>query len=211
MVVGSRLDDPLRPGEAASVAPTRAPTLVGGRSEASAATAPVPVAFAPMAPTAAPAAAMAPVATMPRVGACASRRAAPAPKPLGRRARPVARMYLRDRGPAAALAAAARPAPAARFPSRVRAVPPPQRLSWRWPCYRRRTAPGGWYRSQPHAPRSQVLLGARFVISRKRGYFAPLEMGDDSTNAKAPLLTTSAGEVAPSQGARARPPRDFAL
>ena len=32
-------------------------------------------------------------------------------------------------------------------------------------------------------------------------------MGDDSTNAKAPLLTTSAGEVAPSQGARARPPR----
>ena len=56
-----------------------------------------------------------------------------------------------------------------------------------------------------------MLLGARFVISRKRGYFAPLEMGDDSANAKAPLLTTSTGEVAPSQGARARPPGDFAL
>ena len=58
---------------------------------------------------------------------------------------------------------------------------------------------------------SQVLLGARFVITRKRGYFAPLEMGDDSTNAKAPLLTASPGEVTPSQGAGARPSRDFTL
>ena len=95
MVVGSRLDDALRPREAARIAPTRAPTLVGGRSETSAATVPVPVAAA-MAATAAPVAAMVPVATVPRVGACASSRAVPVPKPLGWRARSVACMYLRD-------------------------------------------------------------------------------------------------------------------